>query len=443
MLQNIPKDRFSEFETELPEGGYSSHEPSFKKVFILTFGVLLILTLGIASIFLWTWYGKLEESVPGTGQFIPDGKLKRVMSPINGIVSQVHVKENDIIYKGDILIELDPQYSEIEQDGILEQLRLLKNEAEAIQNAYLNKINVNLDSINGAWLRATHQAFQTQMNIAKMQISKATYQHTQAKENLTRTQRVYDSSYRLFSQYKALYDQGGLSEKEFRLSEQDILKQQGEIASLKQDVKSRLIELKQAKQRPKEIIGRYQKELLNKLAMREKEISKLENEIEKNNLTMKRQVIYSPIDGVVNQQIVRGPGETVSTGEVLFSLVPSNSGIIAEIKVTNRDLTYIHPNQRVMLRMDAFPFQHFNKLYGTVEGISPSTIQDPQGLNYYLVRVRPDTELMLQDTGEEHQIKSGMTVTADFVTREKNIISFLLDPIQFHMERAFKEPTTR
>ncbi len=443
MVHKTEKDRFLEFEAELTEGNNSSYDTSFKKVFILTFGVLLILSLGIVSIFLWTWYGKLEESVPGTGQFIPDGKLKRVMSPINGIVSKVYVKENDVIKKGDILIELDPQYSEIEQDGILEQLKILKNESEAIQNAYLNKINVHLDDINSAWLRATHQAFQTQMNIAKMQISKASYQYQQAKEKQKRTQRVYDSSYRLFSQYKTLYEQGGLSEKEYRLSEQDILKQQGEIASLKQDVKSRQIELAQAKQRPKEIVGRYQKELLNQLAMREKEISKLENEIEKNNLTMTRQVIHSPIDGIVNQQVVRGAGETVSTGEVLFSLVPSDSGIVAEIKVTNRDLTYIHPNQRVMLRMDAFPFQHFNKLYGTVESISPSTIQDPQGLNFYIIRVKPESNVMLEDTGEIHNLRSGLTVTADFVTREKNIISFLLDPIQFHMERAFKEPTTR
>ncbi len=443
MLRNTQKDRFSDFETELAEGSYSSHETSFKKVFVLTFGVLLILSIGIFSIFLWTWYGKLEESVPGTGQFIPDGQLKRIMSPINGIVSHVYVKENDEVKEDTDLIKLDTEYSTIEENGILEQLNMLKSEADAIRDAYLNKQRKLTNNINDAWLYATHQAFKTQMKIAKMQISKVSYQHKQAKEKLSRSQIVYNSSYRLFSQYKALYEQGGLSEKEYRLSEQDILKQQGEIASLKQDVKAREIELEQAKQRPKEIKGRYQKELLNQLAIREKEISKLENEIEKNNLTTKRLTIKSPIEGIVNQQVVRGPGETVSTGEVLFTLVPANTGIIAEIKVTNRDLTYIHTNQRVMLRMDAFPFQHFEKLYGVVENISPSSIQDPQGLNYYIVRVRPDNHQILEDTGELHNIKPGMTVTADFVTRKKSIISFLSDPIQFHMERAFKEPTTR
>jgi multidrug efflux pump subunit AcrA (membrane-fusion protein) len=149
------------------------------------------------------------------------------------------------------------------------------------------------------------------------------------------------------------------------------------------------------------------------------------------------------MDGIINEQGIHGSGETVTAGETLISLVPVNSKLIIESRVLNQDMAYIHLGQKVALRLDALPYQHFGKLYGTVISISPSTVQDKDGKPYYLVRIEPEKTTLTEFTGKTYSLLSGMTVSADFITRKKNIFRFFSDPIQYHLDRAFRDPTTR
>jgi len=134
---------------------------------------------------------------------------------------------------------------------------------------------------------------------------------------------------------------------------------------------------------------------------------------------MKHLVIKAPIDGIVNEQVVKGAGEVVNQGEVLLSLVPKNTKMIAEVKVTNKDLAYIHPGQRTALRIDALPYTKFGRLFGKVIAISPSTQQDKEGKIFYIIRIKPDKDSMTSEAGVNYPLRAGMTLTADIITREK------------------------
>ena len=67
--------------------------PGASKVSAIFLGtiVLLITILGV-----WFWAGQLEESITVAGQMVPEGKLRRVMAPVSGIVTRVMVEENQI-----------------------------------------------------------------------------------------------------------------------------------------------------------------------------------------------------------------------------------------------------------------------------------------------------------------------------------------------------------
>lgn len=117
--------------------------------------------------------------------------------------------------------------------------------------------------------------------------------------------------------------------------------------------------------------------------------------------------------------------------------------MLAEVKVTNKDLAYIHLNQRASLLLDAFPYQRFGKLYGKVMAISPSSMEDDEGNTFYVVRIKPDQFYLESKDGERHNLRSGMTVTADIITRDKNILSIFTEPLQLKLDRAFRDPSTR
>ena len=67
-------------------------------------------------------------------------------------------------------------------------------------------------------------------------------------------------------------------------------------------------------------------------------------------------MILSPIDGTVHQQSVHGSTDVVKAGEALISIVPDDVRLVAEIKVTNQDLSYIQRGQKAAMRLDAYPF---------------------------------------------------------------------------------------
>ncbi|MGB1271906.1 MAG: biotin/lipoyl-binding protein, partial [Endozoicomonas sp.] len=108
-----------------------------------------ILTLSICLIFilllLWAWLGKIDVVVETQGRVIPDTHVKTV-SPIQvARVQSLHVREGSPVEKGDVLIELATNPTDVEsvveqprQEIITHQLNILRLDAllESITNAY-------------------------------------------------------------------------------------------------------------------------------------------------------------------------------------------------------------------------------------------------------------------------------------------------------------------
>src|SRR5687768_1403700 len=104
-----------------------------KNWFVLNFGFLGVVAIAVIALGAWFWYGSLEESVTGIGQLVPQGKLRKIMAPSNGIIARVMVAEDQSVKKGQTLIELDPEVGSIEQEMLVEELRLLQEESKALK----------------------------------------------------------------------------------------------------------------------------------------------------------------------------------------------------------------------------------------------------------------------------------------------------------------------
>ena len=160
-------------------------------------------------------------------------------------------------------------------------------------------------------------------------------------------------------------------------------------------------------------------------------------------MAIKREIIVAPISGTINEQSVHGHSEVVMAGAPLITIVPDDAGMVAEVKVANRDLSYIQIGQKVALRMEAFPYQQFGRLWGKVVTISPGSHTDSEGNPYFMVKIQPDRTVFKDEQGKIYRMRSGMTVTADIVTRDKRILNFFTESMHERLDNAFREPTTR
>jgi HlyD family secretion protein len=158
-------------------------------------------------------------------------------------------------------------------------------------------------------------------------------------------------------------------------------------------------------------------------------------------------VLSAPTDAVVLEIANRSVGSVAREAETLFSLVPRDVPLQAEIKVEGKDISRVEVGQSVRLKFDAFPFQKYGTGSGAVRIISsdsfvPEKASDsnhPSGPAYYRVLVDV-TDLHLRGAAEQFQMMPGMTLTAELKAGRRSVISYFLYPLLRGLDESIREP---
>jgi len=138
---------------------------------------------------------------------------------------------------------------------------------------------------------------------------------------------------------------------------------------------------------------------------------------------------------IYNLQVSRAEG-TVQPGEELLSILPEGEDLVLEVQVLNRDIGFISPGMPAKIKMATFPFQEFGIIDGEVLRVSPNaTAHEELGLVYpTLVRLDRTT---VPVRGQDVELLPGMAATAEIVTRQRSILTFLMEPVTRRFDEAF------
>ena len=74
--------------------------------------VVWMLGLCLLAFFAWAWFFQIDEVSSGTGKVIPSTREQRIQSLEGGILAELHVREGQIVEKGQVLAQLDPTRGE-------------------------------------------------------------------------------------------------------------------------------------------------------------------------------------------------------------------------------------------------------------------------------------------------------------------------------------------
>jgi adhesin transport system membrane fusion protein len=135
-------------------------------------------------------------------------------------------------------------------------------------------------------------------------------------------------------------------------------------------------------------------------------------------------------------------GGVVQPGMDLVEVVPLEDSLLVEAKVEPRDIAFLHPGQRAMVKLTAYDSTIYGALEATLEHISADSItqEDDKGgeRSFFLIRVRTLDRGYIKD-GDCLPIIPGMTATVDVLTGRKSVLHYLLRPINRARERALRE----
>ena len=157
----------------------------------------------------------------------------------------------------------------------------------------------------------------------------------------------------------------------------------------------------------------------------EANIISIEKQIADIELNIKNAEVIAPIDGTINMYSDLSTADLVQSGQAIATIVPDTDGAYKlTMYLSSADISETEIGQKVRLRFAAYPYQEYGELAGTVKSISADVRSSENGMSYYVVEVSIDDTLGLE-------LVSGMECEARVVTKQRKIIWWLLEKLDF------------
>lgn len=141
----------------------------------------------------------------------------------------------------------------------------------------------------------------------------------------------------------------------------------------------------------------------------------------------------SPQDGRLQYLSFLNNNLFVKAGDAIFSIVPSDSKILAQVMLPNVGAGKVEQGQEVVLKLDNYPYNEFGSIRGTVKEISlvTNTQETAQGnIESYLVQVDLPNGLKT-NFGIDLDFKFELKGAAEIITKERRLINRVFDNINY------------
>jgi HlyD family secretion protein len=440
----------------------------------------------VTFVVLWACFARIEEAVPATGKLEPKDRVQEVQAPTGGVVKEILVQDGQHVKKGDVLIRFDTEAAAAQKESLEQILASLRQEnafyrtqMSGLSAADLRSAGVRLPpemlalTANRATLLEENRLYRAQlvgssdgMNLspeqrirfqtgvleaqsavaaARLEVSQLQEQLVQATTQLASARETLQIDQNIYGRVEPLARDGGIAIVQVLRQQQEVMKGQAEVDRLAQEQQRLQFAVAQARQKYQNTVALSRNDVLNKIADNDKQISNIDSQLNKAivdnekrisetqsqlsqaNVTLKYQELKSPVDGTVFDLQAKGTGFVANTSEPILKIVPSEA-MIAEVYITNQDIGFIREGMPVDVRIDSFPFSEFGDIKGTVTRLGSDALPPDQIHQFYRFPAQITLEQQfLKVGGREVPLQSGMSVTANIITRNRTVMSIFTD----------------
>ena len=396
----------------------------------------------------WASVAKVDEVTKGEAKVIPSRQLQIIQSLDGGVVSEILVKEGQVVEAGQLLLKIDETRA---TSGVREsaaQVFSLKVKAARLKalaegNAFEppapqdgNEEEARIVEEERQLYDARRSELNAMLSINEQQLAQRRQELSEAQARRNSAGRTLDLSQQELTKTRPLLSTGAVSEVEVLRLERDVSRARGEMEQAGAQSARAQAAIGEASRKIQETDLSFRNEARKELsdvlaklnAMNEGAVA-LADRVDKSQ-------VKSPVRGRVQRLLANTVGGVVTPGRDIVEVVPLDDALVLEAKIQPRDIAFIHPGQNATVKFTAYDFSIYGGMDAVVENISPDTVTDERGNNtYYVVRVRT-TQPQLQDN---MPIMPGMTAEVDVLTGKKTVLSYLLKPVLRAHQRALTE----
>jgi hypothetical protein len=449
-------------------------------------GTISIVIFGTIS---WAQLSEIDEVATATGELIASTQVRPVTALGNGSILTVKVKEGDRVTKDQIIIQRDPNFQQTDVNRLAKSSKLIEDDLQRLQaersggktagtilqDELLNSRLLDYKAKQAA-AAAEVKRQQSILTQAKVRLSRLQENLANAKIGFTNVEKNLENAKSLRSMLdnnlsiakereenlRTLLEPGALTRVDYldakeRLnrvntdiirSSDEITKNQNnlteakdKVASLEKDVAAQFQEINQAEQAYQtarnqniRLTSERQSEILTQINKRKEELTTVAGQLEQARKQKDGENIKAPVAGTIYKiKATKGP---VQSGEELLSILPEGEEMLLEVKVLNRDIGFISQGMKAKVKIATFPFQEFGVVEGEVLQISPNATIDKELGLVFPTRIKLSKH-SLNVRGQDVEFNPGMAANAEIVTRQKSVLTFIIEPITRRFSEAF------
>lgn len=389
--------------------------------------ILLIWSIILIAVALvWAHFAILDEVKRGDGRVVPSRQIQVVQSLEGGLVSDILVRDGEIVREGQPLMRIDDtnfaaQLGEVRERRAAMTARVLRLEAE-VQGRGAPTFPEDLRQAAPQAVATEGDVFDARLGKLNQDIDVLAQQEKRLAESLQLLLRELDLT-------KKLHAQKVIPEIELLRLERQAAELRGQLA----ETKSRLTNVKSA----------FRAVAEEDLAKSRGDLAVLEESIKSAQDKVRRTELRAPVYGIVNKLNVTTIGAVVQPGANLMDIVPLDDTLLVEGRIRPQDIAFIRPDQEAIVKITAYDPTVYGSLKGRVERISADAIEDraergEKGETFYRVMVRTDKN-HLGTTERPLPIIPGMVATVEVLTGEKSVLDYLLKPARLLRDEALRE----
>ncbi len=419
--------------------------------FFASAAVLIIAAL-FAAFVVWASFAEIDEIARGEGKVIPASKTQIVQASEAGVVQEIAVKIGQVVKKNDLIVRLDNTVSTSSLGEQQAKARTLNARIARLKQEQEGRIGEPLacpESLvevapeicenEQKLLVARRQNFETKLNVLKSRLDQREKELNEAKVNVQRLTDSLGVSDREAELVTSMVKRNLMAKTEQIRVDREQTEMRGQLNLADETIKRTRAAIVEAKLQVDEFGLQLQQEALDELTQALAELSVVDETIRGATDRVARTDIRSPVDGIVNTLDVNTLGAFVQPGAVVAGIVPTSETLLVEARVSPRDVAFIRPDQKALIKVSAYDFSIFGGLDGKVQNITADSLVDQNtGEPYYQVRVSTDRSALERD-GKSYSIIPGMISTVEIITGRKTILSYLLKPINKARDEALHE----
>lgn len=412
----------------------------------------LVIALALGGGLGWSFLASLDSAAHAPGTVVVEGNRKTVQHLEGGIVSELRVRDGDLVAAGQVLLRLEGTQSratleELTAEHAAALVRVARLRAEfANQRSFSRPEELAPDDSASLRAMAVQQPlFAARWTSHDGEIAVLREQRLQAEREIDahRAQERSASEQIIFIQeelagVEELVNKG--LERKLRLLA--LKRAMADLAGTRDQASAHAMQTEQAVAVADFQIRSKEKTRLSEIAAELEEaqgtLDQIVARIKAARDAVARTEIRAPVQGRVVSLSVFTMGAVIKPGEPLLEIVPEHEALTIEARIDPLDVDVVHAGQAAQIRLSAFKPRRTPPIDATVLDVSADRLTDPKtNAPYFVAHVRPVPGAV--ERLDHVALHPGMPADVLIATGKRRAIDYFMAPLQDAMAYALTE----